>query len=127
MSLANPPSLTSPERAPTAVVDALNTGQLDLATACFARDACLVAPGETAIHGREEIRSLLAQLISSGARSEILLGTVLRAGDVAYARQRWTLSLAGPGGARHSQTLEPRFVLRLLEGEWKVAIAMPWR
>lgn len=120
------PVCSRPEEASSRFAAALNAGELELAARCFARDACLIAPGATAIHGREEIHSLLAQMIAQGSRIEIALSTVLRAGEVALARQRWTLSSSGPEGHRYTQDVNPAFVLRRLEGDWKIAIAMPW-
>jgi ketosteroid isomerase-like protein len=118
--------LHAPERVPACFAAALNAGQLQLATSCFTRDACLVSPGSTAIHGREEIRGLLAQMIDRGSRIDIELSTVVRAGDVAYAHQRWVLSSAAAEGERYIQTLGPTFVLRRLGEDWKLAIAIPW-
>jgi ketosteroid isomerase-like protein len=121
-----PPLLRTPERVPACFAAALNAGQLQQATSCFTRDACLISPGATAIHGREEIRGLLAQMIDRASRIDIQLSTVVRAGDVAYAHQRWTLSSAAAEGERYTQVLGPILVLRRLETQWKLAIAMPW-
>ena len=121
------PPLLTPERVPAAFAAALNAGQLQLATSCFTRDACLIAPGATAIHGREEIRALLAQMIDRASRIDIEFSTTVRAGDVAYSHQRWTLSSAAAEGERYLQALGPNLVLRRLEAEWKLAIAIPWR
>lgn len=115
-----------PERTPLIFAAAIGAGRLDVAAGCFARDACLVTPGATAIHGREQIGALLAQLIDRGSRIEVVLSTCLRAGEVAFARQRWALSADGPEGARYTEILEATLVLRRLEEEWKLAIAMPW-
>jgi uncharacterized protein (TIGR02246 family) len=125
-SLVELPGLLTPEQVPTSFVAALNAGQLQLATSCFTRDACLISPGATAIHGREEIRALLAQMIDRASRIDIELSTVVRAGDVAYAHQRWALSSAAAEGERYTQVLGPTLVLRRLETQWKLAIAMPW-
>lgn len=124
---AEAPLLLTPERVPIAFAAALNAGQLQLATSCFTRDACLIAPGGTAIHGREEIRALLAQMIDRASRIEIELSTTVCAGDVAYAQQRWALSSAAAEGGRYIQTLAPTFVLRRFGAAWKLAVAIPWR
>lgn len=42
---------------------ALSAGDLDEAAAGFARDGCLVTADATAIHGRERIRPVLAQMV----------------------------------------------------------------
>ncbi len=117
---------STPERTTLLLAAAISAGQLDVATGYFARDACLVAPGATAIHGRDEIRALLAQLIDRRSRIEVVLSTCLLAGDVAFVRQQWTLASSGPAGSSHTDNLEPTLVLRRLERAWKLAIAMPW-
>jgi ketosteroid isomerase-like protein len=117
---------TAPAQASLDFTAALNAGELEAATACFTRDACLVTPGATAIHGREEIRTLLAQMIARGSHIEVTHSTVLCAGEVAMARQRWIVSSRGVGDERYAQDLSPCLVMRRLEGEWKLAIAMPW-
>jgi len=107
---------------------ALSAGDLDGATACFARDGCLITPDATAVHGRERIRPLLAQLIARRTEIEIELSNVVTAGEVVLASERWRMR-SGPGGEapRIEQVLSPTLVLRFVEGEWKLAIAAPWR
>ena len=117
---------TTPERASLVLAAALNAGELEAAAACFARDACLITPNATAIHGREEIRLLLAQMIARSSQIEVALSTVLHAGEVALARQRWTIRSQGAEGDCYTQELNPTLVLRRLEANWKLAIAMPW-
>jgi ketosteroid isomerase-like protein len=104
---------------------ALGAGDLDAAAACFARDACLITPDATAVHGRERIRPLLAQLISREIEVDVELSNVVGGGDVVMATERWRVRL-GSGGARFAQTINPTLVLRQIESEWKLAIAAPW-
>jgi uncharacterized protein (TIGR02246 family) len=126
VTLTSRPTFATPGSVPAAFAAALNAGDLELAAACFIREACLIAPGSTAVHGREAICGLLAQMIAAEARIEIDQSAVVRAGDVAHARQRWTLSSAATAGGRYNQTLSPTLVLRRLDAGWKLAIAMPW-
>lgn len=106
---------------------ALNAGRLEAATACFTRDACFVTPGATAVHGREEIRLLLAQMIARGMQIEIVSVADLQVGEVAVCRQRWTVRSRGADGDSCTQELDATLVLRRLESSWKLAIAAPWR
>lgn len=108
-------------------VRALYVGDLDAATACFARDGCLITPDATAVHSRERIRPLLAQLIARRTEIEVELSNVVGAGEVALANERWRVrSGIGDEAPRVEQTLSPTLVLRQIEGEWKIAIAAPW-
>jgi ketosteroid isomerase-like protein len=103
----------------------IGSGNLDAATGCFARDACLLTPDATAIHDREHIRPLLAQLISRRVRIEVEQSNVLFAGDVAYVRELWQVS-AQTGGSRYEHSCDPSLVLKQIEGSWKISIATLW-
>ncbi len=104
----------------------LSGGDLEGATRCFARDACLLTPDATAIHERESIRLVLAQLIARRARIECEQGSAIVAGEVAFVRQRWRIDSPSVDGDRFEQACEPAFVLRALEGRWKISIAALW-
>src|SRR3954471_14354071 len=104
----------------------IGSGNLDAATRCFARDACLLTPDATAIHGREHIRPLLAQLIAGRVRIEVEQSNVLVAGDVAYARELWQVSAGVPTGSQYQHSCDPSLVLKRIEGSWKISIATLW-
>jgi ketosteroid isomerase-like protein len=109
-----------------ALAQALNAGDLESATACFARDGCLVTPDATAIHGRDRVRPVLAQMVVRHTEIRIELSSAIRAGGVILAHERWTVRSDGPESSRVAQTLNPTLLLRQIEAEWKLAIAAPW-
>ena len=115
----------SPERATLAFVEAQNAGELDMAASLFARDACFLTPDATAIRGRDEIRSVLAQLIASSAKIRIEDQSMLTAGEMALSIQRWTMRSGGID-APFVQTSNATVLLRRLERTWKLAILAPW-
>jgi ketosteroid isomerase-like protein len=102
---------------------ALGSGDLETALACFAPDACLIAPDGTEVHGTAAIRARLAGLIESRAEVAIELAGVLVAGDIALAHERWTFREGAEGS---QQAPHPTLVLRRVGAEWKLAIAAPW-
>lgn len=104
----------------------LSAGDLNLAAACFSRDACLLTPDATAIHGRDRIRPVLAQLIARHVRIEVEQRNILEAGDVAFAREIWQVNAEGSTASRFEDTCSPLLVLRQIEDTWKVAIAALW-
>jgi uncharacterized protein (TIGR02246 family) len=110
---------------PHALASALSAGDLDQAAACFARDGCLVTPDGTAIHGRDRIRTVLAQMVIRRTEVEVELSNSISAGDVMLVHERWRVR-AGEGSAQFEQTLHPTLVLQQIEGAWKLSIAMPW-
>src|SRR5262245_49777422 len=100
----------------------LSRGKLEAATACFARNACLLTPDATAIHDRQHIRPVLAQLIARHTQIEVELTNALVAGDVAFVRERWLVRADGVAGSQFEQAPCPELVLRRIEGQWKLAI-----
>ena len=104
---------------------ALSDGDLGAALACFAREACLITPDATAIHGRDRIGPVLAQLIASGIEVEVESSTVVAGDGVVLACERW-LVRSGVASSRFARTIHPTLVMRQVEGSWKLAIAAPW-
>jgi ketosteroid isomerase-like protein len=104
---------------------AISRGDLDAAAACFARDGCLITPDATAVHGRDRIRPLLAQMVIAHTEIEVESSSSIGAGEVVLLRERWRLR-AGEPGARIEQMLHPTLVMRQIEGVWKLLIAAPW-
>lgn len=123
---AAPASLVNPGESYRGFLAALNAGELKRATLYFARDACLVTPDATAIRGREEIRSILGQLIASNTYIEVQSASLLVAGDTALACEPWLIRTRVPGAAPLQQLCRATSVLRQIEGRWKLEIVAPW-
>jgi uncharacterized protein (TIGR02246 family) len=115
-----------PVRSCLSFAQALSAGHLDQAAACFARDGCLITPDATAVHGREQIRGVLAQMVSRQTEIEVELSSTVAAGEVILATQRWRIRSGEPGERRLRQTADATLVLRRIEGVWKLSIAAPW-
>lgn len=105
---------------------ALNAGDLDGAASCFARDGCLITPDATAIHGREQIRGVLAQMVSRQTEIRVELSSSVSAGDVLLVHQRWRIRTGERPRQHFEQTADAVLVVRQIEGEWKLSIAAPW-
>jgi ketosteroid isomerase-like protein len=104
----------------------LSAGDLDSVGACLTRDACLLTPDATAVHGREAVRRVLAQLIAADVRIEVECSRVLVAGDTALLRERWRVASNSVDGTRVTGLLSPALTLQRIEGAWKVAILVLW-
>jgi ketosteroid isomerase-like protein len=109
-----------------AFAQALSAGDLDRAAAGLARDGCLITADATAIHGRERIRPVLAQMILRSTRIAIELSSSVDAGDAVLASQRWRISSGEPARRRFEQVTDALLVLRRIEAEWKLGIVAPW-
>jgi ketosteroid isomerase-like protein len=104
----------------------VSCGDLEAATACFAREACLLTQDATAIHTRERIRPVLAQLIARHTKIEVEQRCVLAAGDIALATERWTMAIDGTEGSRFEQSCTPTLISHRIEDRWKLAVVAPW-
>jgi ketosteroid isomerase-like protein len=120
------PVLPSPTQSCFAFTGAINAGELQRASACFARDGCLVTPDGTAIHGREPIREVLTQMIVRRTEIEVELTSTIDAGEVTLASQLWKIRSGETAGRRLAQTSTAIIVLRLVEGTWKLSLLAPW-
>jgi len=116
----------SPNRRCLSFARALSAGKLDEAAACFAKDGCLLTPDATAIHGRDLIRGVLAQMVSRRTEIEVELTTVVGAGEVTLVRQRWRIRSGERPEERFEQTSDAILIMRRVEGAWKMSIAAPW-
>ena len=98
---------------------AVGDGQA-LVDAFYASDAVLLPPNQPAAEGRENIRRVLQGLMDSGVSSIKLETTVTgTAGDLAYGRGRYTLSMEPPGGAPVTDVGKYVVVYRRQGGAWR--------
>jgi ketosteroid isomerase-like protein len=116
----------TPRLACEAFCRAVNSGDLEAAIACLAPDVCLVWADGTAIQGEAAIRNRLQELIACAAWIESELAGVLVAGELALAHERWQISYDRRPDPASAKAPAPTLALRLIAGEWKVAIAAPW-
>lgn len=119
------PRGASPTGSCVSFARALSDGDLDQAASWFARDGCLITPDATAVHGRERIRSVLAQMVASQTEIRVELSSTVATGEVILVQQRWRVR-AGDRGARIEESLNAVLILRRIEGIWKLSIAAPW-
>ena len=91
-AIATPPSSGRPL---LPFAGAISAGDLDAATACFARDGCLITPDATAIYGRERIRPVLLQLIARRTEITVELSHRVGSGEVVLAHERWRVRSGG--------------------------------
>jgi ketosteroid isomerase-like protein len=115
-----------PEETLLAFAGAIARKDVTAAAACVSRDACLVTPDATAVCGREAIRPILAQLVAMRLAVRAEMGQLLIAGDIALGRGRWRSRSAEPGHAPYEQDWRSTVVLKRVEREWKLHIAIPW-
>ncbi len=86
----------------------------------------MITPDTTAIHGREEIRRVLAQMIRRRTEIQVELSSSVSAGEVLLVHQRWRIRTGEQPWQRFEQTADATLVLRWIKSEWKLSIAAPW-
>lgn len=123
---ADPVPSADPVQVLRSFAAALGSGDLDGATACFARDACLTTPDATTIRGRGGIRRVLAQLALVRTEIAIQVASALVVEDMALMRGRWAIRSNGADGSRFEQATSPIVLARWIEGQWKLQIVLPW-
>jgi uncharacterized protein (TIGR02246 family) len=70
-----------------------------LVAAFYAPDAALLPPNHPLVEGRDNIRAFFQGLVDAGLSGIVLKTTkVASAGDVAYGRGRYTLTISPPAG-----------------------------
>lgn len=125
MANASPPR-PGPGKACLSFPAAVSAGELEAAAQCFARDGCLITPDATAIHGRESIRRVLAQMIVRRTEIEVELTSAVGAGEVVLIHQRWRIRSGEQTDGRFEQIADAILIVRRVEGAWKLSIAAPW-
>lgn len=120
------PRLLTPGAALDALTAALAAADLDLAAACFAREARLLTPDGTTVAGRRHIAAVLDQLIACQTELDLGQPVLVCSADVALASGQCTMRSKGPDLFWITQKSELTAVLRLIEGDWKLAIFAPW-
>lgn len=117
---------STPRESTRALAASISRGDLDGAAHCFAKDACLLTPDATAVRGRQEIRTILHQLIVARSQIEVQESSIVLAGEVALGNEVWQVTSSGSEDSTFTRTLTPTMVMREIEGVWKLAVAMPW-
>jgi uncharacterized protein (TIGR02246 family) len=92
-----------------------------LVAAFYAREAALLPPNHPIVEGRDNIRGFFQGLVDAGL-SGIKLETikVVSAGDAAYSRGRYVLTISPPGGPAVQDT--GKFIVgfrRQADGSWR--------
>jgi uncharacterized protein (TIGR02246 family) len=118
----------STEAVSTALMAAIDAGDVEAALELWDEDAVLIARDGTETRGRRAIAAVLRSLIANGARLAIELSTIYETATTAVVTGSLTMSVAdGAGGEPFVQRSESLVVYsRGEDGEWRVAIDFPW-
>jgi uncharacterized protein (TIGR02246 family) len=117
---------TSPAAVAERFITGLNAGDLDALSDLYEADAILHWPEGTVTNGREAIRAVLGQLISTKPQMTGQLDHVFTAGDISLTLGSWTMRGVTPDGHEFATTGRTADVLRRQpDNSWRMIIDNP--
>lgn len=119
------PAVERPDQVIDLLIAAIARGDHAAIPHLLCRDVCFLTQDATAIHGREQVTPLIAQLIAAGVDVRSLAQYSLQIDSFVLVSAQWRLSFR----AREEplvQTTEPTLVLTEREGRWKLLLMAPW-
>jgi uncharacterized protein (TIGR02246 family) len=120
-------SMTTPEQVLDAIVNGINTGNLDALMRLYESDAAFATEPGSLAHGAPGIRAALTGFISMKGKLDLEVTRVLEVGDLALVIGVWSFDGTGPDGepvrlaARNADVLR-----RQTDGTWRFVIDNPW-
>lgn len=121
-----PGATLGPQQRVLDFVGAINDGDLRAALDLFGEDPRLVTPDATVLEGRDEVRTVLAQLTARGTQIEVRASAFLVSGRVALGSERWAMRHAAADEEGFERITTAVTVLHRAGAIWKLAIAAPW-
>jgi uncharacterized protein (TIGR02246 family) len=117
----------TPQQVLKAIVDGINTGNLDALMTLYEPEAAFAAQPGNLAHGLPGIRESLAAFIAMKGTLDLEVTRVLEAGGLALVAGRWTFTGTAPDGAAVTLTGHNADVLRRqADGSWRFVIDNPW-
>lgn len=121
------PSTSTPEHVLEAIVEGINSGNLDALMPLYEREAAFATqPGDLS-HGADGIREALAGFISMKGALDLEVTRVLEVDDLALVTGTWSFDGTGPDGEPVRLSASNADVLRRqADGTWRFVIDNPW-
>ncbi len=120
-------SAATPEQVLDAIVDGINTGNLDALMPLYESEAAFATQPGSLAHGAHGIRDALAGFISLKGELDLEVTRVLEVDDLALVTGIWSFNGTGPDGEPVRLTASNADVLRRqTDGTWRFVIDNPW-
>lgn len=119
--------IRTPEQVLGAIVDGINTGNLDALMPLYEDNAGFAAQPGSLVHGLSGVREGLAGFIAMKGKLDLKVTRVLEANDLALVIGVWSFSGTGPDGKPVKLASKSADVLRRqADGSWRFVIDNPW-
>lgn len=120
-------STATPERVLEAIVDGINTGDLDALVPLYESEAAFATRPGSLAHGVPGVRDALAGFISMRGTLDLEVTRVLEVDDLALVTGVWSFEGTGPDGEPVRLAASNADVLRRqADGTWRFVIDNPW-
>jgi uncharacterized protein (TIGR02246 family) len=120
-------STATPERVLEAIVDGINTGDLDALVPLYESEAAFATRPGSLAHGVPGVRDALAGFISMQGTLDLEVTRVLEVDDLALVTGVWSFEGTGPDGEPVRLAASNADVLRRqADGTWRFVIDNPW-
>jgi uncharacterized protein (TIGR02246 family) len=120
-------SRATPEQVLTAIVDGINTGNLDALMPLYEPEAAFAIQPGSLSRGLRGIREGLAGFIAMRGQLDLNVTQVLEASDLALVTTDWSFVGTGPHGEPVKLAARSADVLRRqADGCWRFVIDNPW-
>jgi len=120
-------SATTPEQVLDAIVDGINTGNLESLMPLYESDAAFATQPGSLAHGAPGVREALTGFISMEGTLDLEVTRVLQVDDLALVTGVWSFDGTGPDGDPVRLSASNADVLRRqADGTWRFVIDNPW-
>ena len=127
MSSVSVVSTASPEQVLEAIVEGINTGNLDMLLPLYESNAAFATQPGSLAHGPSGIREALAGFVSMKGKLDLEVTRVLEVDDLALVVGVWSFDGTGPDGEPvHLEASNADVLRRQTDGTWRFVIDNPW-
>ena len=120
-------STGTPEQLLQAIVDGINTGNLEALVSLYEPEAAFASQPGSLARGPEGIRQSLAAFVAMKGKLDLTVTRVLEAGGLALVAGTWSFTGTGPDGAPITLAGRNADVLRRqADNSWRFVIDNPW-
>jgi uncharacterized protein (TIGR02246 family) len=121
------PSTATPEAVLAAIVEGINSGDVESLMELYEADAAFVPEPGILAHGESGVRESLNGFIAMNGTLDLKVTRVLEVDDLALVVGDWSFHGTGPDGeAVHLAAHNADVLRRQADGTWRFVIDNPW-